>query len=299
MSQRPAAAVIVPFAGSDEQLAVCLAALERLTLGPGDELIVANNTGRVLGPRGTRVAGELSGPPGIRMVDASGARTPAFARNRGVAATDAEWIVFIDADTRPAPDLLDGYFDPLPSPETAILAGGIEDRAGGRSLAARHSARRGQMSQRVTLQRAGTPYAQSANLAVRRAAFAAVGGFDEGARAGEDADLCWRLRAAGWELEERPSALVAHATRATLGALLVQLARHGSGAAWLDRRYPGEFPAPSPGVVARRVAHGLRGAMAHASRSHGEAARVALLELLEGCAFDAGRLLLSNRPRRI
>jgi GT2 family glycosyltransferase len=286
MSQRPAAAVIVPFAGSGQQLAACLAALQPLSLGPGDELIVADN------------AGGVRGRPGIRAVDATGVRTPAFARNRGAAATNAEWLVFIDADTSPVPDLLDRYFDPLPAPETAILAGGIEDRAGGRSLAARHSARRAQMSQRVTLQRAGTPYAQSANLAVRRAAFAVVGGFDEGAQAGEDADLCWRLRAAGWELEERPSALVAHATRSTLAALLVQMARHGSGAAWLDRRYPGEFPAPSARSVSGRIARGLREAATQASRRQGEAARVTLLELLEGCAFDAGRLLLSNRPRR-
>ena len=40
----------------------------------------------------------------------------------------------------------------------------------------------------------------------------------------------------------RPSAVVTHHNRVTLRALARQRARHGSGAAWLDRHYPGRFP---------------------------------------------------------
>jgi GT2 family glycosyltransferase len=289
VSRRPPVAVIVPFAGSDEQLSLCLAALGRLVVGPGDELIVADN----------RAASTEDWHAGsIRVIRANGVAAPGFARNRVAAVTTAEWLVFLDADTRPEPDLLERYFDPLPAPGTAILAGGIEDRAAGRSPAARHSARRGQMSHQTTLQRAGTPYAQSANLAVRRTAFAAAGGFHEGARAGEDADLGWRLRAGGWGLEQRPRACVAHVTRATLSSLLAQLARHGSGAAWLERRYPGEFPVPRRRDVARRVLGGLRRAVVAAVRGRPQAAEGALMDVLEGCAFEAGRRLLSNRPRK-
>ena len=161
-----------------------------------------------------------------------------------------DWLVLVDADTRPAPDLVDRYFDPPPVGRIGVLAGGIADLPGSSSSAARYAARRAQMSQRVTLGRAGTPYAQTANVAVRRAAFEEIGGFDEEARSGEDADLCFRLARAGWTLEERPAAVVEHPTRATLGELLAQVAHHGSGSAWLDKRYPGEFrerePAASP-----------------------------------------------------
>ena len=38
--------------------------------------------------------------------------TPGYARNRGAAEGSAEWLVFIDADVTPAPDLLDRYFEP-------------------------------------------------------------------------------------------------------------------------------------------------------------------------------------------
>ncbi len=281
--------MIVPFAGSEEQLSLCLSALGGLVVQPGDELIVADN-------RAATTEGRQAGP--VRVIPASGVSAPGFARNRAAAVTAAEWLVFLDADTRPEPELLERYFDPVPAPETAILAGGIEDRAAGRSPAARHSARRGQMSHQTTLQRAGTPYAQSANLAVRRTAFDAVGGFHEGARAGEDADLWWRLRAGGWRLEQRPRACVAHVTRATLGSLLAQLARHGSGAAWLERRYPGEFPVPRRRDVARRVLGGLRRAILAAMHGRPRAAGAAVMDVLEACAFEVGRRLLSNRPRK-
>lgn len=289
MSVRPTAAVIVPFAGADARLRECLAALGRLIVAPGDELIVADNRPRA---RGALHAGA------VRVLPAAGPRAPGFARNRGAQAARADWLVFLDADTRPAPDLLARYLDPPPVSATGLLAGGIVDVADGPSLAARHSARRGQMSQRVTLERRGRPYAQSANLAVRRHAFEAVGGFDETARAGEDADLCWRLAAAGWRLEERPGAVVEHRSRASTRALLMQLARHGCGTAWLQRRYPGEFPPPRPREAARRVVGGLSGAAAAALQGESEAAAVRLLEAAEACAFHAGRLLLSNRPRR-
>jgi GT2 family glycosyltransferase len=283
---RPNVAVIVPFAGSPEQLRDCVAALGRLTVAPGDELIVVDNR-----PRPDPI--RLSGP--VRMVAAAGVRAAGFARNRGAEAAAAEWLVFLDADTRPAADLLERYFDPAPVSETALLAGGIVDVAGGDSAAARRSARRGQMSHPVTLGRAGRPYAQSANLAVRHCAFDAVGGFDETARAGEDADLCWRLAGAGWGLQTRPEAVAEHLTRPTLRTLLVQLARHGSGAAWLGRRYPGEFPGPS----LRAVPRGLAATIAAIARRQPGAAVDALLAVAESCAFDAGRMLLSNRPRRV
>jgi len=58
-----------------------------------------------------------------------------------------------------------------------------------------------------------TPWVSGAALLVRRTAFEAVGGFD--ARLfmyGEDVDLSWRLRAAGWRLLYQPRLTVVHRT---------------------------------------------------------------------------------------
>jgi GT2 family glycosyltransferase len=179
-----------------------------------------------------------------------------------------------------------------------VLAGGIADVPGSTSAAARYAAQRAQMSQRMTLDRARTPYAQTANMAVRASAFAAVGGFSEDARSGEDADLCFRLAHAGWLLEERPAAFVEHPTRATLGALLRQVAHHGSGAAWLNRRYPGEFPPEGPRALAGRLARAGGAAARAARRGDRAAVDAGLVEVAEASAFLVGRLLVSNDAPR-
>lgn len=265
--------VVVPFIGSDHQLQALEQTLGALDLGPDDELIISDNRRHEV-------------------------RTPGYARNRGAAQARGEWLLFLDADARPQRDLIAVYFTPLPDHSTAILAGGVKDVADSPSWVARHAVARAQMSHQATLQRAGRPYAQTVNCAVRREAFAAVGGFAERARAGEDADLCFRLQDAGWAMEHRPAAQVSHGSRPRLASWLVQLAVHGAGAAWLQRRWPGQFPPPSPvQFAARLIGYALATARAAA---HGEleAAVFGLLDAAGACAFELGRLVPNERRSR-
>jgi mycofactocin glycosyltransferase len=287
---RPCVSVIVPFAGAAEDLGRLLVALGELRIRSGDQLIVADNRPGV-SPTSAADTGA------VELLAAPGARSPGRARNRGAQAASGEWLVFIDADTTPSPSLLDNYFEPVPDPSTAILAGGITDVAGGTDLASRYTAARGHLSQDATLHRGdGTPYAQTANCAVRASAFRSVGGFVEDIRAGEDADLCFRLQAAGWTLEERPRAGVEHRGRAGLRALLGQLAVHGGGASWLNRRYPGEFPSPTARDLAGRSGRGLIETARRLARGEPEGASAALLDAVCPAVFDLGRLG-SNRAR--
>jgi GT2 family glycosyltransferase len=146
---------------------------------------------------------------------------------------------------------------------------------------ARYIARRRKLDQATTLAHPRAPYAQTANAAVRRSAFEAIGGWPDPVRSGGDADLCWRLAAAGWGIESRPQARVRHRNRATLRALLAQLHRHGSGMQWLDRRYPGSFPPPRPRQLASRLKLLARGR---------------LLDFLSLWAADLGRLRANGDP---
>ena len=128
VTSRPHVSVIVPFAGSDDELRSCLDRLGQLALRAGDEVLVADNR------PGSADGGAAHG---VRIVAADGVRAPGFARNRAAALAHGEWLVFIDADTRPSGDLLERYFEPAPGERTAVLAGGIADVPGSRSSAAR------------------------------------------------------------------------------------------------------------------------------------------------------------------
>ena len=283
---RPAVDVVVPFLGSREALEGLARELSRIEQRPGDTVTIVDNLGAGGQPPDT--------PPGVRVTVAADLRSSYYARNRGAAEGHADWLLFIDADVDPPPDLLDRYFETPPGDGTGILAGAVLDEEphpdGPQPVAARYAMLQRSMSQHNTL--AGPwGYAQTANCAVRRAAFEEIGGFCAEVRSGGDADLCFRLRDAGWKLEPRDGAAVVHHSRRTLRQLVRQRARHGAGVAWLSRQYPGAFPRKRwPGLVKWTVQSESGAALALA-RGRRDDALLGAIEPLSVWAFELGRLL--------
>jgi GT2 family glycosyltransferase len=261
----------------------------------------------VLGAEGLVVVDNGADPPGgddPRVLHAPRRPSSYYARNAGARRGRAEWIVFLDDDTAPDADLLERYFIPPPDERTAVLAGEVRDEApediASLPLAARFAALRAPMDQSNTLGHGKWAYAQTANVAVRRAAFEAVGGFQETVRSGGDADLCFRLKEAGWGLEERPFAIAGHRNRTTLRALARQRARHGAGAAWLDALYPGSFPGDHGPRRIVRSCRQLARAVADRLRGDRDAATVGFVGLVFHWSFELGRLFsndVEERPR--
>ena len=288
--------IVVPFHGSQAGFERLIERLRAIDFEGSASLTVVDNRPAARSPI---AAGE--GVAGPAIVPAPERQSSYFARNRGAATGTAEWIVFLDADVLPPGDLIPRYLATDLAPEVGVLAGGVVDEPPGERLselspAVAYAHLRGHMSQSNTMTGGDWEYAQTANCAVRRDAFEQVGGFEEEARSGGDADLCFRLVRAGWRIEERADVAVIHRSRRTLRDLLRQRARHGSGAAWLDRRYPGSFPrARYPGLLAWSLGRTLA-ALGLIVRGDREAAIEAGVEPLSAWAFELGRLV-SNRVR--
>lgn len=287
-TERPGVSVIVPFAGPQAELEEMARRLGRVDVDPADELLLVDNR-----PTHTPPAGGL--PPRVAILHAGDVGSSWYARDAGVSATRAPWLLFVDADTIPAPDILDRYFAKPVDPAVGVLAGGVRDWTTSRAACARYISARRKMDQQITLSYPYRPYAQTANCLVRREAFDAIGGFPTHALSAGDADLCWRLQEAGWLLESRPDAFVDHENRTRFYDLFRQLARHGAGLAWLERRYAGSAPAPTTRDVIGRVPHYL---LAAARAPDRDEALFALVDLVSLFARDAGRLHYNRaRPR--
>ncbi len=158
---------------------------------------------------------------------------------------------------------------------------------------ARYIYLRATMSQERTFSFGQWAYPKSANIAIRRSAFQSVGGFRDDIRAAEDADLAYRLNAAGWTVERREAAGIVHLNRRTLRGLIKQQALWAAGGRWLERTYPGSMPRtrgpslPSSLRGGRRRERALRGR---------DALIYSLLRPVEALAWELGRLLPNGRP---
>ncbi len=289
---RPDVTVVMPFFGDAVAARAAVGALLALETGPGDELILADNSG--LAPAA----------PGIAVVRAAAELSPAHARNVGAEHARNEWILFLDADCRAPRGLLDAYFAEPIADDVGELAGEVAPVPGGETLAARYGAARSFLSQQAHLEHPYRPRAVAANLLVRRAAFEQIGGFYEGVRAAEDTDFSWRLQEAGWRLELRRDAQVEHHYRLTVRELRRQWRGYAAGRAWLRRRYQGFEPEPGLRRALARARRRVLGARGGPAVRRGrlvpgagrlERSRYLALDALLSAEELAG-LALSNRP---
>jgi GT2 family glycosyltransferase len=283
----------MPFAGTTAEARAAMTSLLGLERRDGDELIAADNSASV------------PATPAVTIVSARAERSPAHARNAGAERARNDWILFLDADCRPLPGLLDAYFATPVEASVGALAGGVIPASGPQTLAARYGAARNFLGQEAHLAHPFRPRAAAANLMVRRAAFEQVGGFYEGLRAAEDTDFSWRLQAAGWHLGIRPEARVEHEYRSSVAELRRQWRGYAAGRAWLARRYHGFRPEPAVVRAGRRAWSRARVGVpsAHTASPHADAASRSEAPSRAYLALDALLALdelagftLSNRP---
>jgi colanic acid/amylovoran biosynthesis glycosyltransferase len=277
----------MPFAGDAEAARRAIGFLERLRTGPGDELILADNS-----PEG--VARREAEGGRVTIVPAVAERSSYHARNAGAEAAANDWLLFLDADCLPDPALLDLHLAPPPGAGVGVIAGGVRPAAGQEGVIPRYARARTHITEGPQVRSAPRPAGITPNLMLRREAYEAVGGFHEGLGSGADVEICWRIQDAGWGFEHRPEAAVEHHHVESLGALGRQCRRHAAGRAWLNRRYPGAAPRPK---LTRRLVHALGGAVYRAVRLQGERALFRAIDSWWFCQDSAG-YLLGNRAGR-
>jgi glycosyltransferase involved in cell wall biosynthesis len=157
-------------------------------------------------------------PPGVRS-------TIAQQRNIGVRNCEGDIIVFTDSGCLPEDGWLEKLLTPILKEGESVSCGPA--RAIGRSV---HHWMGNPDDEYV-------PKAATINMAFRREAFEAVGGFDESFGSGEDIDFSWRLTDHGYRIRWVWGAVVQH----DYGNWLRQVRRaffYGKGTCRLLRKHP-------------------------------------------------------------
>jgi hypothetical protein len=161
-------------------------------------------------------------PPGLRV-------TIAHQRNLGVQEAKGDIIVFTDSGCLPDDGWLERLLTPILAEGETVSCGPA--RAIGKSVYSRVHSSSGVVDVDYV------PKAATINLAFRRKAFDAVGGFDESFGSAEDIDFTWRLNDCGYRVRWVPDAVVRH----DYGTPTRQLRRsffYGKGECRLLRKHP-------------------------------------------------------------
>lgn len=151
------------------------------------------------------------------------------ARNFGAAQARGDWLVFTDADCRPAPGWLAGLHQEITRrlDNAMVFVGAVDvvPAAAPPSLYEIYDMVRGIPQARYV--RRG--YGATANLAVPKEQFQRLGGFDESRFSGGDADFCRRARESGLGITYAGGAIVAHPARRTWQELATKARRVKGG----------------------------------------------------------------------
>lgn len=163
------------------------------------------------------------------------------ARNTGWQNATGEIVAYTDDDARPDPDWLT-YLAATFLTTSNVGVGGPNIAPAGDGLIAACVANAPGGPVHVLLSDREAEHIPGCNMAFRRDALAAIGGFDARYRAaGDDVDVCWRLQERGWKLGFSPSAMVWHHRRNSLRAYWKQQRGYGKAEALLEEKWPERY----------------------------------------------------------
>ena len=228
----PSISVVVCTYNGERTIAQCLEHLQQLDY-PNYEVIVINDGSR---DRTAEIAAHFN----VRLISIPNGGL-SNARNVGMGAALGDIIAYTDDDAYPDPHWLKylahtftttrhvGVGGPnIPPPEDGLIAQCVANAPGGPI--------------HVLISDTVAEHIPGCNMAFRREALLAIGGFDTQFRtAGDDVDVCWRLQNRGWTLGFNPGAVVWHHRRNSAKAYLKQQVGYGRAEALLERKWPEKY----------------------------------------------------------
>jgi GT2 family glycosyltransferase len=163
------------------------------------------------------------------------------ARNTGLSVGSGEIVAYIDDDAKPDPEWLKYLAYTFMSSHHAGV-GGPNLAFADDGLIARCVANAPGGATHVLLSDREAEHIPGCNMAFRRKALEEVGGFDERFHAaGDDVDICWRLREHGLSIGFSPAAVVWHHRRNTVRGYWRQQRGYGAAEAALERKWPEKY----------------------------------------------------------
>ncbi|RPI27556.1 MAG: glycosyltransferase [Acidobacteria bacterium] len=163
------------------------------------------------------------------------------ARNTGLRAATGEIIAYLDDDTVPDPQWLNHLAIAFRKSNHAGIGGPNLTPAGDSRIAECISNAPGNPIH-VLLSDHEAEHIPGCNMAFRKAALEAIGGFDPQFRiAGDDVDVCWRLLQNGQTLGFSAGAVVWHHRRNSVKAFWRQQVNYGKAEAMLEMKWPEKY----------------------------------------------------------
>ena len=229
----PRVSVVVCAYNAERTMEACLASLEVLNY-PDYEVVVVNDGSR------DRTLEISEGFPYCRIISQEN-RGLSVARNVGAEAASGEIIAYTDSDCVADPDWLTYLVAKMeegglaacggpnfPPPEDSLVPAAVAVSPGGPT--------------HVLLGDEVAEHIAGCNMAFRRDALLALGGFDPQYRAaGDDVDICWRFQDAGHTIGFSAAAIVWHFRRNTVKAYLNQQKGYGKAEALVYAKHPFRF----------------------------------------------------------
>jgi glycosyltransferase involved in cell wall biosynthesis len=192
----------------------------------------------------------------LRYVDASAHRGSAWARNAGVAQSRFDVLAFCDADDVVAENWLTAITAGVDD-DFVVVGGRLEDRLLNTEVVASWRPTR---PAGLAIAFGFLPFAPSGNMAISRAHYLRLGGFDEAFMKAHDVEFSWRAQLHGSTIRYAPDAVVHYRYRSTIQGAFAQGVRSGRAATQLHAAYgqhgmpgraPGDFPRDAAWLLSR------------------------------------------------